>query len=95
MSEASAFMSAIGVIIGNLGDPEKLVHKIDPLALRHAAMKRRHEWYHTMQKAVIDTLRHAQGAGFTDEMHLAWRDICNRIRTLTAEARSPEPKADR
>lgn len=73
------FMSAIGVIIHNLDNKERLDHEIDLLAQGHAAMKIRPEWYHTMQEALLDTFRYALGAQFTDEMHLAWRDVFEQI----------------
>lgn len=73
------FMTAIGVIVRNLDNPEQLDREIDLLAEGHQAMQIRPEWYHTMQEALLDTFRYALGAQFTDEVHLAWRNAFEQI----------------
>lgn len=84
------FMSAIGVIIQNADNPERLEHEIGLIAKGHAAMKIRPEWYHTMQEALLDTFRYALGARFTDEIHLAWRNVFEQIcERMASEAADP------
>ncbi|MFK7944762.1 MAG: globin domain-containing protein [Paracoccaceae bacterium] len=73
------FMSAIRVITDHLDAPDDLEREVALLADGHAAMSINAAAYHTMEEALIDTLRAGLGARFNREMQLAWRGAFRQI----------------
>jgi len=73
------FMSAIGVIVENLDNPEAMDREIEKIVAGHAAFNIKPSWFREMQESLIDTFAHALGAKFTNEVELAWRSAFQQI----------------
>ena len=73
------FMAAIGLIVENLDDPERLNQKVDLLSEGHAAFRIKPAAYRSMEEALIDTFAHALGEKFTNPVELAWRSAFRQV----------------
>ena len=78
-SQGMRFMAAIGFLVDNLDDEERLNHRLTLLAQGHAPFKLRPDAYREMQEALIDTIAEALGAKFTNDIELAWRSAFDQI----------------
>ncbi|MCA8881693.1 MAG: globin [Rhodobacteraceae bacterium] len=67
------FMSTLGVIVDNLGQPEAVEARFADLGVSHAALGITRAHFPPMEEALIDTLRNELGAGMTEETEAAWR----------------------
>jgi len=85
------FMAAIGFIIDNVENEERLNEKLALLAEGHAHYKLLPEDYREMQEALIDTFKHAFKADWNDDLERAWRSaftqICDAMIARTEELR--------
>ena len=82
-AQGMRFMTAIGFLLQNLDDEEELNKRLELLANGHAPFGLRREDYRQMEESLIDTLKHAFKARWTDDRELAWRaafgQICERM----------------
>lgn len=73
------FMSALGVIVAHLDDPDALEARLAELGASHAAFGLTEHNYRTMEEALFITVREALGADFTPEAQAAWRHAFRQI----------------
>lgn len=81
------FMSAIGVIVGHLGNPEALEARFRALGASHAAFGLGEADYRAMEEALFITLREALGPDFTRETQAAWRRVFRHMTETMRAAR--------
>lgn len=79
------FMMALEAIVENLDDQKALDARVDRLASSHAHFHIRPESYREMEESLVDTLAHALGARFTNDVELAWRSAFGQIGKLMIE----------
>jgi hemoglobin-like flavoprotein len=68
-------MMTLGVAIKSLRETEKLIPVLENLGRKHALYGVRDEHYDTVGAALLQSLRDALGAEFTDEAHAAWAEM--------------------
>lgn len=70
--QGKKLMDALSIIVGNLSRPDRIIPGIRALGRRHAAYGVQDGHYATVGDALIWTLEHALGDGFTTEVRRAW-----------------------
>ncbi|RMF38801.1 MAG: globin [Alphaproteobacteria bacterium] len=80
------FMTALGVIIGHLDDPESLRERLAHLGRSHANFGLTREDYRLMEEALFLTLREALAPDFDAATQTAWRRVFRQI----TEAMAPK-----
>jgi hemoglobin-like flavoprotein len=68
-------MRAIGTVVNGLNTLDQLILAVSNLGRRHLAYGVRDEQYSSFGRALIWTLEHALGAGFTPEVKEAWTTV--------------------
>lgn len=76
------FMTALGLVVGLLDDPERLQRRLQDLGRAHAAFGLTAQDYQTMSEAFYITLRQTLGPELAPEAGRAWR----RAFTMMCEA---------
>jgi nitric oxide dioxygenase len=70
--QGQKLMEALRGVIANLRSLDQVLPGLEAMARRHAKYGVRSEDYATVGHALIDTLKKALGAGFTEEAGEAW-----------------------
>jgi hemoglobin-like flavoprotein len=81
------------MIVDHVEDPEWLEHELAAVAASHVKYGVRPEMYRWVGDALIETLRDACGAEWTDEAESAWRAAYARIEGAVLAALPPPSHA--
>ncbi len=75
VAQGDKLISMIGVAIGSLDKPERLLPIIQDLGRRHRGYGVQDRHYETVGNALLWTLKTGLGKGFTAETEAAWKEV--------------------
>jgi hemoglobin-like flavoprotein len=82
-------MGTLALVVHNLPQPEKILPAVRTLGRRHAGYGVKDEHYTTVGAALLWTLAHGLGDGFTPEVKTAWTAaytlLANEMQSASAE----------
>jgi|SRR5688572_20563128 len=73
--QGMTLMTMIGTAVRGLDNPDALVPVLKNLGRRHMVYGVKDKHYGTVAQALLDTLQHAMGPEFDDEMRAAWTAV--------------------
>jgi hemoglobin-like flavoprotein len=87
--QRSKLMGTLALVVHNLPQPEKILPAVRTLGRRHAGYGVKDEHYTTVGAALLWTLAHGLGDGFTPEVKTAWTAaytlLANEMQSASAE----------
>ncbi|MAC79538.1 MAG: hemin receptor [Rhodobacteraceae bacterium] len=89
-SQGSKLMATLGVVVNGLRDLEKVVPVARTLAVRHVDYGVKPEDYDHVGGALIRTLEHGLGDGFTPDVRAAWIGAYATLATVMKDAAYPQ-----
>ncbi len=72
VEQGKKLMAALGVVVSNLKQPEKIIGTIQDMGRRHGGYGVQAKHYDTVGQALLWTLEQGLGASFTPETRAAW-----------------------
>jgi hemoglobin-like flavoprotein len=72
VEQGKKLMAALGVVVSNLKQPEKIIDTIQEMGRRHGEYGVKDEHYDTVGEALLWTLEQGLGSAFTPETRAAW-----------------------
>jgi len=79
-------LAALALVVGSLHAPEKIINRIEALAVKHLDYKVRPEHYTYVGNALLRTLKKGLGSDFTPELCEAWTEAFRLISRVMKEA---------
>ena len=80
--QGMSLMTMLASAVRGLDKPEALVPVLKSLGRRHVVYGVKDSHYATVGQALLDTLAHAMGAEFDDEMRAAWTAVFSLIASV-------------
>ena len=84
--QSMKFMTTLREVILNIQDSDSEAKRLTELGGYHASLGVIAENFEPMEEALVDTLRHTLGDGFTPELEKAWREAYAKISSTMIRA---------